>query len=122
MNVTPVVCVALVPVPVTVRLYVPAAAVPEFSVSVEDPAPVREVGLKEALAPAGNPEIERLTVCALPDVIAVEIVDVPEPPAVTLTVLGEAEIEKSFVTTGLMVNVTPVVCVALVPVPVTVRL
>ncbi len=69
---------------------------PEFNVSVEVPAPVIEVGLNVAVAPDGNPEIERLTVCALPEVIAVEIVDVPELPAVTLTDVGEAEMLKSF--------------------------
>ena len=67
-----------------------------------------DVGLKVALAPDGNPEIERLTVCALPEVIAVAIVDVPEPPAVTLTVVGEAEMMKSFVTGAVTVTLTVV--------------
>ncbi len=50
------------PVPVTVRGYVPGAAVPALTVSVELFPAVIEVGLKVADAPEGTPEMERLTV------------------------------------------------------------
>ena len=46
---------ALVPVPVTVTVYVPAAALPALSVSVEFPPAVTDAGLNEAVAPAGKP-------------------------------------------------------------------
>jgi hypothetical protein len=77
---------------------VPAAAVPLLNVSVDVPAPVMLAGLKDAEAPAGRPLTDRFTVCAEPDVTAVEIVDEPLPPWVTDTVDGLADIEKSFVT------------------------
>ena len=99
----------------------PAAADPALSVSVDEPPDVTEAGLNDAEAPAGRPVADNETVCAEPDVVAVLMVDVPEPPAETDTVDGEAAIEKSFATTGVIVNVTLAVCVALAPVPVTVR-
>src|SRR5689334_24159106 len=43
-------CVALGAVPVTLSVYVPAAAVPAFTVSVEEPPVVTEVGFSEAEA------------------------------------------------------------------------
>src|SRR5258708_19077718 len=61
-------CVAEVPVPVTVSEYVPGAAVPVFTLSVELPPAVTDVGLSDALAPLGRPVTERLTVCAFPEV------------------------------------------------------
>ncbi len=73
----------------------PAAAVPAFTVSVELPPAVTDVG-SDAVAPLGTPERERLTVCALPEVTAVEIELVPEAPCWRLKVVGLAEIEKSF--------------------------
>src|SRR5437879_4066948 len=112
---TEAVCVAEVPVPVTVSVYVPAAAVPVFTVSVELPPAVTDVGLSDAVAPLGTPVTERLTVCALPEVTAVEIVLVPEAPCTRLKLVGLAAIEKLF--GGLTVSVTEVVCVAVVPVP-----
>jgi len=117
-RVTEVVCVGEVPVPVTVSEYVPGAAVPVFTVSVELPPAVTDVGLSAAVAPLGTPVTERLTVCALPEVTAVEIVLVPEAPCTRLKLVGLAAIEKLF--GGLTVSVTEVVCVAEVPVPVTV--
>ena len=61
-NVTVVVWVALAPVPVTVSVYVPAAAVPAFTVSVLEPPLVTLVGLSDALAPLGAPLTVRFTV------------------------------------------------------------
>src|SRR5882762_8397135 len=120
-SVTVVMCVAEAAVPVTVSVYVPAAAVPVLTVSVELPPAVTDVGLSEAVAPLGAPETERLTVSALPEVTAVEIVLVPEAPRTRLKLVGLAAIEKSFGGGGLVtVSVTEVVCVAEVLVPVTV--
>src|SRR5438132_14095473 len=77
---TEVLCVALVAVPVTVRVYVPGTAVPAPTVSVEAPPAVTEVGLRVAVAPAGVPLTVRLTVSAVPLVTAVEMVGGPLAP------------------------------------------
>jgi hypothetical protein len=87
------------------------------TVIVDEPPLVTEAGLKLTLASLGAPEALRLTVCAAPEVIAVPIVEVVDPPCVTLPLLGVAEIEKSLATT---VSANVVVWVAEVPVPVTV--
>jgi hypothetical protein len=73
---------------------VPAPAV---SVSVELLPVVIDAGLNAAVAPAGKPLAERVTVCELPVVNAVEMVLVPDPPGTTEILVGLAEIEKSFV-------------------------
>jgi hypothetical protein len=99
-NVTFVECVADGAVPVTVTVYVPAEAVPEFRVSVELFPAVTLVGLKLADAPAGTPLADRLIVSADPLVTAVEMVDVPLCPDVTVTLDGLALMEKSFVGVG----------------------
>src|SRR5260370_87616 len=117
-RVTEVVCVAEGPVPVTVSEYGPGAAVPVLKVSVELPPAVTDVGLSAAFARLGRAVTERLTVCAFPEVTAVEIVLVPEAPCTRLKLVGLAAIEKLF--GGLTVSVTEVACVAEVPVPVTV--
>ena len=65
-------------------------------VIVELPPAVTLEGLKLAPAPLGNPLALSETVCAEPLVTAVLIVDVALPPGVTLTLLGEALMEKSF--------------------------
>ena len=70
-------CVALAPVPVTVSVYVPAAAVPALTSSVDEPPAVIDGGFSEALAPEGTPDTDRFTVCAEPLVTAVEIVELP---------------------------------------------
>jgi hypothetical protein len=49
-------------------------------VSVLLPPEVIDVGLSEAVAPAGVPETVKLIVCALPEVIVVEMVLVPDVP------------------------------------------
>src|SRR2546430_3145204 len=117
-SVTVVSWLALVPAPVTVTEYVPGAVVAAAaSVSVELPPAVIELGLKEAVAPEGRPLAERATLCAKPLVTEVEIVDVALPPCAAETLLGFALIEKSEAVTASM---TVVLCVALVPVPVTV--
>jgi len=78
-----------------------------------------DAGLNDALAPLGTPAMLKVTVCAAPEVTAVEMVLVPEPFWAMLKVFGLAEIEKSF-TAETTVNDTDVVCVAEAPVPVTV--
>ena len=94
-----------VPVPVTVTVLVPAGVeIAAVIVNVELPPLLTEAGLKEALAPVGRPEALRVTLCAEPLVIAVEIVDVPLFPWVTLMLVGLAEIEKSFTTGAVTVK------------------
>jgi hypothetical protein len=90
-----------------------------LTVSVELPPADTDAGLNDALAPLGTPETLKVTVCAAPEVTAVEIVLVPEPDWAMLKLLGLAEIEKSFAAET-TVNDTVVVCVTEVPVPVTV--
>src|SRR5438309_10856036 len=109
---TEVLCVALVAVPVTVRVYVPGAAVPAPTVSVELPPAVTEVGLSVAVAPAGVPLTVRLTVSAEPLVTAVEMVGGPFVPCTRERLAGFAVIEKSFATGAVIVKVTTVLCVA----------
>ena len=75
----------------------PTAAVPAFTVSVELPPAVTDVGLSDALAPLGAPVTERLTVPALPEVTAVEIELVPEALCWMIRLVGLAAIEKSLV-------------------------
>src|SRR5437867_12133235 len=74
---TEVLCVALVAVPVTVRVYVPGAAVPAPTVSVDAPPAMTDIGLRVAVAPAGVPLTVRSTVSAAPLVTAGEMVDEP---------------------------------------------
>jgi hypothetical protein len=60
---TDVLWVAAVPVPVTVIVYVPVAVpLPTFSVSVEAPPAVTEVGLKVAVTPDGGVPASSATV------------------------------------------------------------
>ena len=113
-------CVALGALPVTVTGYVPGAVVAStLSVSVELEPAVTVEGLNEAVAPAGIPLAESVTVSAEPLVTAVEIVDVPLPPCTADTLAGFAPIEKSL-GAAVTVSVTVVLCVALEAVPVTV--
>ena len=53
-------------VPVTVSEYVPAVADPVATVIVDALDPLSEGGLKLALAPAGNPLTDKVTVPAKP--------------------------------------------------------
>ena len=66
-----------------------------FTVNVEEPLPVMEVGVKVAVAPVGRPAIVRATLPAKPFDAVVDTVYVVFPPMVTVCELGEAEIEKS---------------------------
>ena len=93
---------------------------PTLTVIVEDAPAVTEAGLKPTVVPAGWPLALRLTDCAEPLVTAVEIVEVPLAPWAMLRLLGLAAIEKFEAGAAVTVNAIVVVCVALVPVPVTV--
>ena len=70
--------------------------------------------------PEGSPPAVRATACAVPEVTAVAIVLAPDAPWTTETLAGLALIEKSLGTTAVTVRLIVVVCVADVPVPVTV--
>ena len=74
-----------------------AAELVALILSVDEPPEVTDVGLTVAVTPLGAPETDRLTVCALPEVVAVEIVLLPLEPAAIDTADGLALIEKSLV-------------------------
>src|SRR5262245_56289951 len=57
-----------------------------------------ELGVKVALTPEGRPLTDKATVCALPEVTAVETVRPVLVPACADTVVGSAEIPKSSAT------------------------
>src|SRR5437762_446077 len=116
---TVVLCVALGDVPVTVIGYVPGLVVAStLNVSVELVPVVTAEGLRLVLVPDGAPIAVSEIVSAAPLVMAVEIVEVPEPPWAIETLVGFALIEKSFATGAVTLSVTVVPCVALGPVPV----
>jgi hypothetical protein len=78
-----VVWVTLPPVALTVTFTVPAVAVLlAVNVRVELPLPgaAMEAGLKLAVTPAGNPEVDRETAALKPPLTVVEIVLAPELP------------------------------------------
>ena len=85
---------------------------------MELPPAVTELGLSEAVGPAGLTLAERFTVAALPLSTAVLIVLVPLAPGATVKLAGEALMEKSLGATT--VTVMAVLCVVVPSVPVTV--
>ena len=95
---------------------------PTLTVIVEEPPEVTEAGLKLTVVPAGWPLALRLTVWAEPLVTTVPIVAAPLPPWAMLRLPGVALIEKSETVAAVTVRLTVVVCVAVVPVPVTVMM
>jgi hypothetical protein len=97
-------------VPVTVTVKVPVVAVPEADrVSVELALPpaggVTEDGANDAVTPLGRPEALSETAELNPLRLLTVMVLVPEPPWVTLTEDGEADMPKSG--TGAPVTVRP---------------
>jgi hypothetical protein len=99
-------------------VYVPGVVLaPALTVIVEELPAATVVGLKLIVTPDGCPLALSVTDCAAPEVTAVLTVDVPLLPCCTLRSVGFAAIEKSDAVT---VRETEVVCVPLVPVPVTV--
>ena len=57
-----------------------------------------DVGESVAATPAGAPVTLSAMFWAVPEVVAVETVDVADPPAVTVLDVGESPTEKSLVT------------------------
>ena len=84
------------------------------------PPAVTDVGLSDAVGPAGLTLAARFTVAALPPVTAVLIVLVPLDPCAMLALVGEALIEKLFDVTVETVRATVAECVFVPSVPVTV--
>ena len=78
-------------VPVTLMLYVPMTVdEPTMIDTVEVPAPVIEGGLKVTVTPVGWPVADKEMPESKPFVTVLEIVDVPELPGATETIVGEA--------------------------------
>jgi len=69
----------------TVIVEVPAGVVPAvvFIVNVEEQVGVQLADANNALAPAGNPDAENVTACALPDTNVASILLLAGEPAVT---------------------------------------
>ena len=79
--------------PVTTTVNVPTEAV-ALDTSVKALVPAVLAGLKDAVTPFGKPDIDKLTVPAKPFSGVTVIVLVPLVPCVSVTVFGEAKIEK----------------------------
>lgn len=92
---TVVLCVMLPLVPVTVMVYVPAAALEPTVIDIVDvPAPAIEAGLNTIVTPVGRPDADKVTPELKPPDAVTVIVDDPLLPSATDTELGEAEMEK----------------------------
>jgi len=79
-------------------LYVPGVVVDatlKVAVEVPDPGAAMEDGLKLTVTPDGAPDADNATNELNPPETAVVIVEGPLPPAVTESVVGEAEIVKA---------------------------
>jgi len=119
-NVTVVTWVADPLVPVTVTVYVPA--VPEHDrVEVWDAPRTMLEGLRVHVRPAGDTAEVRVTVPVNPLSGATVIVEVPVAPALTVTLVGLAEIAKSGAAPKVKVAVAVWTSEPLVPVIVTVK-
>lgn len=88
-------CVIPPLVPVTVTVYVPAAAVPADSVSVEVPPDATLAELKLLEAPAGTPLAVSATVPANPPLPAIEMLEVLDAPAAVVNDPGLVDRLKS---------------------------
>ena len=121
-KVTAVECTRLPLVPVMVSVKVPdGVVVLVLTDIVDEPEPVTEVGLKLALAPAGNPLTLKVTLLAKPpEPVTVVVYDV-FPPAATVAEAGVAEMEKSPTTGAFTTSVTKVVWLTVPLVPVIVN-
>lgn len=86
---------------------------------VDVPEPVMDVGVKLTVTPDGWPDADRAMEELKPFSALVEIVELLELPLTTVTVVGDAEMEKS-AAGAVTVKVTVAVRVMLSPVPVTV--
>lgn len=83
----------------------------------EEPA-VTDDGENDAVTPVGRPVAPSETVCAEPEVTAVETVGVVPDPAVTDAELGLIDSEKSFAVAAVTLSVSVAVCEPVGPVPV----
>lgn len=121
-SVTVVECARLPLVPVMVNVKVPdGVEVVVVTDMVDEPEPVTDVGLKLALAPAGNPPTLKLTLPPNPpDPVTVAVYEVL-PPAVTVAEAGVAEIEKSPTTGAFTTSVTEAVWLSVPLAPVIVN-
>lgn len=83
--------VAEAPVPMMVIENVPLGVLDDvLIVSVEEPPEVTGLAENVAVAPEGSPDADSVTLCALPEVVAVETVEtveVAEAPAFTVAKL-----------------------------------
>ena len=96
-----------------VKVDVPVAAVVVVvTVRIELCPAVTAAGSNDALAPAGSPPIDSVTVRAVPEVTCVSTLYVVLEPWTTLCVEGLALIAKSSGTGAVTVRLTAVVCVA----------
>jgi hypothetical protein len=108
---------------VIVNAYVPAAVELEVEiVRVDDEPAVTDDGENDAVTPLGRPLAPSETVCAEPEVTAVETVAVVPDPAVTDADVGLTDSEKSFVAAAVTLSVSVVVCDPVEPAPVIVML
>jgi len=92
---------------VSVNVPVLVLAVVE-TVRVEVAVGVREVGCSEQVAPDGQPVTVRATLLLNPFSAVTVIVEVPDPPCVSVSDLGLRDIEKSGGAAGLTVSATVV--------------
>ena len=104
-------------VPVTVTVAAPVVAV-LAAVRVRVLVPVVLVGLKLAVTPLGRPEADRLTDPVKPFLGVTVMVLVPLAPRLIVTLVADADSEKSGVAAAFTVRVIAVVCVRLPDVPV----
>jgi hypothetical protein len=93
-KVTVAVCDRVLLVPVTVTVYAPAEPLHD---RVEVPEPVTLVGVRVQVSPvAGDTAAVRLTTSLNPWTAVTVIVEVPDAPARTVTLVGLAAIVKSW--------------------------
>ena len=87
-------------VPLTVTVYVPVGVeVVVATASVDDPEPVTDVGVNDAVAPVGKPMTPSVTAPLKPLIAETVVVYDAPVPADTVFELGVAESEKSVTVT-----------------------
>jgi hypothetical protein len=64
-------------------------------VEVPDPGAGSELGLKDTVTPEGCPEADNVTALLNPPSTVLVMVEVPVPPSATVTVVGDADRQKS---------------------------
>ena len=91
-------------------------------VSADDEPAVTEDGENDAVTPLGTLDMPSETVCAEPEVTALETVAVVPDPAVIDADVGLTDSEKSFDAAAVTLSVSVAVCEPVEPVPVIVTL